>query len=89
MISELDMFPAGRDNNAEIFYGLDFSARYKGFALTVFFRAANYTLLPTAQMRGPLMWEETLLTYSWIVGIMKTRGFQYTMGAGQIPDLKD
>jgi len=57
MISNLDMFPAGRDNNAEIFYGLDFSARYKGFALSLFFQgAANYTLLPTAQMRGPLMW---------------------------------
>ncbi|NLA49360.1 MAG: TonB-dependent receptor, partial [Bacteroidales bacterium] len=49
MISELDMFPAGRDNNAEIFYGLDLNSSYKGISLTLFFQgAANYTLLPTA-----------------------------------------
>jgi len=57
MISGLDERPIGRDNNAEIFYGLDMNATYKGFALTLFWQGAtHYTLFPTAQMRGPLMW---------------------------------
>jgi len=57
MISDLDMFPAGRDNNAEIFYGLDLNTSYKGFSLSLLWQgASNYTLLPTAQMNGPLMW---------------------------------
>jgi len=57
MIDGLDMFPAGRDNNAEVFYGLDFSTGYKGFAVSMLFQgASNYTLLPTGQMEGPLMW---------------------------------
>lgn len=57
MIDGLDMFPAGRDNNAEIFYGLDLNTTYKGFSLSLLWQgASNYTLLPTAQMNGPLMW---------------------------------
>jgi TonB-linked SusC/RagA family outer membrane protein len=57
MISSLDEHPVGRDNDAEIFYGLDINSRFKGFAVTLFFQgAANYTLRPTAQMEGPLMW---------------------------------
>jgi hypothetical protein len=33
------------------------NATYKGFALTLFWQGAtHYTLFPTAQMRGPLMW---------------------------------
>jgi len=57
MISGLDQYPIGRDNNAEIFYGLDFNSSYKGFAVTLFFQGAtNFSLFPTAQMRGPLMW---------------------------------
>ena len=57
MISDLDMFPAGRDNNAEIFYGLDLNTTYKGFSVSLLWQgASNYTLLPTAQMNGPLMW---------------------------------
>jgi TonB-linked SusC/RagA family outer membrane protein len=57
MISGLDQRPIGRDNNAEIFYGLDMNTIYKGFALTLFWQGAtHYTLFPTAQMRGPLMW---------------------------------
>ena len=57
MISDLDMFPAGRDNNAEIFYGLNLSTTYKGLSLSLLWQgASNYTLLPSAQMNGPLMW---------------------------------
>jgi len=57
MLSDLDMYPVGRDNNAEIFYGLNLSSSYKGFSLSILFQGAtNYTLLPTAQMEGPLMW---------------------------------
>ncbi len=57
MISDLDMYPIGRDNDAEIFYGLDLSGSWKGISLNVFFQGAtNFSLLPTAQMRGPLMW---------------------------------
>lgn len=57
MISDLDMYPIGRDNDAEIFYGLDLSGSWKGLTLNVFFQGAtNFSLLPTAQMRGPLMW---------------------------------
>ena len=57
MISDLDMFPVGRDNNAEIFYGLDMNATFKGFSISLLWQgASNYTLFPTAQMRGPLMW---------------------------------
>ncbi len=57
MISEMDMHPVGRDNDEEIFYGLNFNGRYKGFALSLFFQgAANYSTLPQDVMRGPLMW---------------------------------
>ena len=57
MISGLDQHPIGRSNDAEIFYGLDFNTNYKGFALTLFWQGAtNFTLFPTAQMSGPLMW---------------------------------
>jgi len=57
MISNLDEFPVGRNNEAEVFYGLDLNTAYKGFSLSLLWQGAtNYTLLPTAQMSGPLMW---------------------------------
>ena len=57
MISDMDMYPVGRDNDEEIFYGLNFNGRYKGVSLSLFFQgAANYSTLPSDVMRGPLMW---------------------------------
>lgn len=57
MINDLDQYPIGRDNNPEIFYGLDLSAQWKGVSLSVFFQGAtNYSFLPTGILRGPLVW---------------------------------
>lgn len=57
MISELDQYPIGRDNNPEIFYGLDLSAGYKGLTLSLFFQGAtNYSFLPSGMLAGPLVW---------------------------------
>ncbi|MCG8322992.1 MAG: TonB-dependent receptor [Cytophagales bacterium] len=57
MINSLDQHPIGRNEDAEIFYGMDISATWKGLSLNLFFQGAtNYSLKPTEQLNAPLPW---------------------------------
>jgi len=63
MINELDMYPITRNEDPEIYYGLDMTGGWKGLSLNMVLQGAtNYSQTATEQLQGPLPWGRNSLT---------------------------
>ncbi len=63
MIDSHDTHPIARNEDPQIFYGLDLSGSWKGLSLNLFFQGAtNFSQTPTEQLMGPLPWGRNSMT---------------------------